>query len=52
MLNSGNTEQALALPACYVKFPFKDASYYLAVATHLHSRVIQLKQGVVEVAGN
>lgn len=34
MLNSGNTEQALALPACYVKFPFKDASYYLAIATH------------------
>lgn len=34
VLNSGNTEQALALPASYVKFPFKDASYYLAIATH------------------
>lgn len=34
VLNSGNTEQATALPARYVKFPFKDATYYLAIATY------------------
>lgn len=34
VLNSGNTEQALALPVCYAKFPFKDAPYYLAIATY------------------
>lgn len=38
MLSSENTEQTLALPACYVEFPFKDASYYLAIATYFTLR--------------